>query len=88
MTPSTGSQAGAGDARRITLDLLEKLFLGATDRQVGFRLWDGTCWPDAGPRAATVVLQHPGALRAMLLPGHELGLAEAYLYEFRHRGGH
>jgi cyclopropane-fatty-acyl-phospholipid synthase len=48
--------------------------------QVGFRLWTGTLWPGAEPRPATVVLQHPGALRAMLLPGHELGLAEAYLY--------
>lgn len=26
------------------------------------------------------MLNHPGALRAMLLPGTELGMAEAYLY--------
>jgi cyclopropane-fatty-acyl-phospholipid synthase len=80
MTPSSASQAGSGEARRITLRLLDELFRGAGDRQAGFRLWDGTLWPDAGPHPATIVLQHPGALRAMLLPGHELGLAEAYLY--------
>jgi len=32
-------------------------------------------------RPATVVLNHPGALRGMFLPGTELGLAEAYLYD-------
>ncbi len=44
-------------------------------------MWDGTPWPDDGPRPATVVLRHPGALRAMLLPGTEVGLGEAYLYD-------
>jgi hypothetical protein len=81
MTPSTASSTGTGNARRITLRLLDELFSGTGGQQAGFRLWDGTPWPDAGPRPATVVLQHPGALRAMLLPGHELGLAEAYLYD-------
>ena len=80
MMPSTASPAGTDDARRITLRLLDELFGAVGDRRVRFRLWDGTLWPDAGPCPATVVLQHPGALRAMLLPGHELGLAEAYLY--------
>ncbi len=50
-------------------------------RQVGIRLWDGTRWPDDGSRRATLVLNHPGALRRMFLPGSELGLAEAYLYD-------
>jgi cyclopropane-fatty-acyl-phospholipid synthase len=81
MTASTPSSAGTADARRITLHLVDRLFSGAGDQQVGFRLWDGTSWPDAGQGPATVVLQHPGALRAMLLPGNELGLAEAYLYD-------
>jgi cyclopropane-fatty-acyl-phospholipid synthase len=80
MTPPAASPAETGDARRITLRLLDELFPEAAGQQVGFRLWEGTCWPDAGPHHATVVLHHPGALRSMLLPGHELGLAEAYLY--------
>jgi hypothetical protein len=79
-TPSAASQAGVGEARRITLRLLDELFRGAGDRQAGFRLWDGTQWLDDELRPVTVVLQHPGALRAMLLLGHELGLVEAYLY--------
>jgi len=35
------------------------------------------------PRFAwlTLVLKHPGALRAMLLPSTEVGLGEAYLYD-------
>jgi hypothetical protein len=81
MTPSTASSTATGDARRITLHLLDELFSGAGSQQTGFRLWDGTPWPDAGPRPATVVLQHPGALRTMLLSGNELGLAEAYPYD-------
>jgi len=80
MTPPTASPAGTEDARRITLRLLDELFGAVGDQRVRFRLWDGTLWPDAALCPATVVLQHPGALRAMLLPGHELGLAEAYLY--------
>jgi cyclopropane-fatty-acyl-phospholipid synthase len=80
MSTSTTSAARTSDPTGITLHLLDELFGGAGGQQAGFRLWDGTRWPDAGPYPATVVLQHPGALRAMLLPGNELGLAEAYLY--------
>ena len=68
-------------ATRLTLDLLDRLFPPDSRQQVGVRLWDGTPWPDDGPRPATVVLRHPGALRAMLLPGTEVGLGEAYLYD-------
>ena len=48
---------------------------------VGIRLWDGKNWPDDRQRSATLVLKHPGALRAMFLPANGLTLAEAYLYE-------
>lgn len=58
---------------------LADLFPRAVLGEVGFRLWDGTRWPDANPRAATLVLKHPAALRAMFGPGTEKGLAEAYL---------
>ena len=37
-------------------------------------------WPDDRPRDATLALKHPGALGRMLLPGTEVGLAEAYLH--------
>ena len=70
-------------ATSLTLGLLDKLGFAGGDAgtQVGVRLWNGTLWPDDAPRAATVVLKHPGALREMFLPASELGLAEAYLYD-------
>ncbi len=71
----------ADPAVRVTLDTLELLFTGDAAQQVRVRLWDGTYWPDDTPRPATLVLKHPGALRAMLLPGTEVGLGEAYLYD-------
>ncbi len=71
----------ADQATRLTLDVLRSLLTGDAARQVSIRLWDGTCWPDDSPRQATLVLKHPGALRAMFLPGTEVGLGEAYLYD-------
>lgn len=71
----------ADEAADRTVRILESVFTPEARRQVGVRLWDGTSWPDDAPRRATLVLKHPGALRAMFLPGHELGLAEAYLYD-------
>lgn len=64
----------------ITLNLLEELF-APYSHLVNVRLWDGHTWPDSSPRPVTLVLKHPGALRSMLLPGTELALAEAYLYD-------
>ena len=69
------------DAARITLRLLDSLFGRGGDGSVGARLWDGTRWPDERPRAATLVLRHPGALRAMFRAGTELALSEAYLHD-------
>jgi cyclopropane-fatty-acyl-phospholipid synthase len=71
--------AAHDEARSTTLALLDET-LGAVDApDVGVRLWDGTRWPDHRPRAATLVLRHPGALRRMFLPGTELGLGRAFL---------
>jgi cyclopropane-fatty-acyl-phospholipid synthase len=87
MFPSEGETmaeptSGAfNDARLVSLRVLDEIIPSQLTRCVGARLWDGTWWPDDSPRAATLVLNHPGALRAMLLPGNELGLAEAYLYD-------
>lgn len=64
----------------LTRGLLHALFGGRSALDVGVRLWDGTRWPDDQPRPATLVLNHPGSLRRMLLPGTEVGFAEAYLY--------
>lgn len=69
-----------GRAVELTWQLLQKFFSGKSAENVGVRLWDGTRWPDERPRPATIVLNHPGALRSMLLPGTQVGLAEAYLH--------
>ncbi len=69
------------DAKHLTLHLLEELFGGYPTLKIGMRLWDGTRWPDEMAHPATLVLKHPGALRAMLLSGTEVGLGEAYLYD-------
>ena len=44
------------------------------------RTWNGDTWGPADARA-TLVLQHPGALRAMLLPPSDLAAGEAYVYD-------
>lgn len=59
--------------------VLRALF-GDRPTGVGVRLWNGIAWPDDEPRPVTLALKHPGALRAMFLPGTEIGVAEAYLY--------
>lgn len=62
-----------------TIRLLGELFARTTPGSVAFELWDGTRWPDREPRPATIVLKHPGALRAMFADGTEKGLAEAFV---------
>ncbi len=78
---STKANTATDEAARLTLHLLGEVIGGGAAGKVGVRLWDGTLWPDETPRPAVLVLKHPGALRAMFLPGTELGLAEAYLYD-------
>lgn len=62
-----------------TLRLLDEFFPADAPTQVAFRLWDGTRWPDAERRPATIVLKHADALPEMLTAGTEKGLAEAFL---------
>lgn len=63
----------------ISLALLTDLF--ANGRPFAVRLWNGRVLnPDsASDPELTLVLNHPGSLRRMLLPPGELTLAEAYL---------
>lgn len=75
----TLSSTSAEEARNLTLRSLDELLPAERAAKVGVRLWDGTLWPDDTPRPTTVVLKHPGALRAMFLAGNEVGLGEAYL---------
>jgi len=70
-----------GSERDVALRVIGRIFAGPATSDLGVRLWDGTRWPDEAARRATLVLRHPGSLRAMFLPGSELALAEAYLYD-------
>jgi cyclopropane-fatty-acyl-phospholipid synthase len=67
---------------QLTLDILNQLFDRTALQTVGFRLWDGTSWPDEAPRPTTIVLNHPGALRRIFREtGSDLSIGEAYIYE-------
>jgi cyclopropane-fatty-acyl-phospholipid synthase len=67
----------ASEVSRRVLDLLAKLAGHPTPR---VQLWDGQEW---GPSdaAATIVLNHPGGLRSMLLPPNDLSAGEAYVFD-------
>ncbi|MEJ2265900.1 MAG: cyclopropane-fatty-acyl-phospholipid synthase [Anaerolineales bacterium] len=79
--PSLARTSQRDSAAEITKEILHSLFKGVVGRGVGFRLWDGqTLYEEAGVETrATIVLNHPGALRRMFLPPGELSLGEAYL---------
>ena len=69
------------DPRTTTLEVIEELFAKYPGRDFAVRLWDGTTWPgNGGEPRATLVLKHPGSLRAMLLPPTQRVAGEAYVY--------
>jgi len=74
---ATKTEKATGISTRILSELFDEQVL----RRVHVRLWDGTYWPDEAARPVTLVLKHAGALRAMFLPGTEIGLGEAYIYD-------
>ena len=66
---------------RVSLDFLEELLADYPRRNFQIRLWDGTIWGTENQPRFTLVLKHPGALRAMFLSPSELSLGEAYIYD-------
>lgn len=76
-------QIGSDRARQASLQFLHALLDDLQPREFAIRLWDGTTLEADAGRAArfTVVLKHPGALRAMFLSPSELSLGEAYIYD-------
>ena len=53
-----------------------------SQRPFAVRWWDGVDEQPVRPPAFTLRFTRPGALRSMLLPPSELGLAEAYLRSY------
>ena len=46
------------------------------------RLWDGLSTDvSSGPAPFTLVLKHPGALRAMFWPFSNVGLGDSYIFD-------
>ena len=68
----------ADSADVVTRRVYEALTRIAPDGAPDLRLWDGSVLGSGG--ASTIVLNHPGALRAMLLPPTDLTAGEAYVY--------
>ncbi len=63
----------------VSAEFLDALLADYPRRDFQVRLWDGTtCRTNREPRF-TLVLKHPGALRAMFLSPSELALGEAYV---------
>lgn len=67
------------DACEVITEIYE-LLAGAAENPPAFRTWDGKVLGPADAKA-TIVLQHPGALRALLLPPSDLTAGEAYVYD-------
>ena len=68
------------DALTTSKLVYEKLVFMADGPIVAMRSWDGELWgPSNAP--ATIVLNHPGALRALLLPPSDLTGGEAYIFD-------
>lgn len=81
ISPAPPQSDDTNEARAITLDILNRILGTAPPRTVACRLWDGTRWPENAPDdvAATVILNHPGALRRMFLPPTERAAGEAFI---------
>lgn len=62
---------------------LQELLAGYRPRDFAVQFWDGSTWPpDTGqPTRFTLVLGHPGSVRAMFWPPSNMTLAEAYVYK-------
>jgi cyclopropane-fatty-acyl-phospholipid synthase len=63
-------------------NFLESVLADYRPRDFAVRFWNGSTWEaDTEPPRFTLVLKHPGALRAMFWPPNELSVAEAYLHD-------
>ncbi len=63
----------------VSAELLETLLADYPRRDFQVRWWDGSTWGMEKQPRFTLVVKHPGALRAMFLSPSELALGEAYI---------
>ncbi len=68
------------DELAISRSVYGKLAEMAGKPAVAMRAWNGEVWGPNDP-SATIVLNHPGALRSLLLPFGDLTAGEAYVYD-------
>lgn len=64
----------------LSLQVLETIVADYPRLDFAVRLWDGFTWGNTVAPRFTMVLQHPGALRRMILGSSELSLGESYIY--------
>ncbi len=67
------------DALATSKAIFDELTRHAGGPRIAVRAWTGETW-GPGDAPATIVLQHPGALRALLLPPNDLTAGEAYIF--------
>lgn len=68
------------DHVEVTLEIYHRLTQAGAAPPPGIRLWNGEY--HGPPHAESVlVLQHPGAMRALVLPPNDLAAGEAYVYD-------
>lgn len=67
-------------AAHISATVFERLLDLTGTTNIGMRSWDGE-YIGSGSADAVIRLQHPGALRALLLPPGDLVAGEAYIYD-------
>lgn len=77
MTETTDRQV------QTSLSVLQDMLRGYRPRDFAVRCWDGTTWdPEPGrPANFTLVLNHPGSVRAMFWPPRPLTMGQALLYD-------
>jgi len=68
------------DFLEISRKVYDLLVSNTTRSAPSMRTWTGETWGPADARS-TVVLQHPGSLRAAFLPPSDLVAGEAYIYD-------
>lgn len=71
---------GEADALAISRRIYDRLVTVSSAPPPRIRAWDGSIWGPAESRS-TVVLNHPGSLRALMFPPNDLTAGEAYLYD-------